>query len=351
MNKRLSVLLSSALGIGLFVIVVWLVGLNDIIARFKSLDPRLFLVFMALSFFNRALGCYRWKVILDSLGHTISYLNLLWYNFTGFCFGYVLPSAQMGGEPIRALLLKRHNVDFPEALSSVVIDGSVALGTNVIIISAGFILLLLSYPLSLKFRFLLFIPAALLVAALGVYYSRILRGRAFFTPLLRAFGFTRTAVLNHIFQKVAQMEQHVIEFFRNKQQALLEVVLLSTVGTALAFIEFWLALMLVGYTPTLLETILVTATQAVVYLFPVSGSMGVQEAGQATLGIIAGFTSSVGVALSLVIRARDIIWACVGSTFLICHGPSTAKELVKSYLKDRKMIGRAADSPEEVSSD
>ncbi len=124
MNKRLSALLFPALGIGLFVIVVWLVGLNDIIARFKSLDPRLFLMFMALSFFNRALGCYRWKVILDSLGHTISFLNLLWYSFTGFCFGYVLPSAQMGGEPIRALLLKRHKVHLPEALSSEVIDDS-----------------------------------------------------------------------------------------------------------------------------------------------------------------------------------------------------------------------------------
>ncbi len=351
MNKRLSALLSTAFGIGLFIIVVWLVGLHDVIARFRSLDPRLFLLFLALSFLNRALGSYRWKVVLDSLGHTISFLNLVWYNFTGFCFGYVIPSAQMGGEPIRALLLKRHKVHFPEALSSVVIDDSLALSTGLILISAGFILLLLSYPLSLTFRFLLVIAAALLAAALGVYYSRILRGQAFFTPLLRAFGFTRTAVLNHLFQKVAQMEQHVIEFFRNKRQALLEVVLLSAVGTALTFIEFWLALMLVGYTPTLSETILATATQAVVYLFPVPGSMGVQEAGQATLGIIAGFTSSVGVALSLVIRARDIIWTCVGLTFLVCRGRSTAKELVQSYLKDRKMVERAAEAPEEVSSD
>lgn len=351
MKTRLSALLSTALGIALFAIVVWLVGLKDIITHFKSLDPRLFLVFIALSFFKRVLAAYRWQVILNSLGYSIRFLNLVWYHFAGFCFGYVIPSAQMGGEPIKALLLKRHNVRFPEALSSVVIDGSLMLSANFIVISVGFVLLLLSYPLSLQFRFLLFIIAAILAAALVVYYWRILKGKAFFTPVLKGFGFTKRKALNHIFQKVAQMERYVIDFFQNKQRVLLEVLLLSVMGTALILVEFWLALMIVGYRPTLLETILATAAQAFVYLFPVPGSLGVQEAGQATLGIIAGFTSSVGVALSLVIRARDIIWTLIGSTFVICHGPSTAKALVKSYLKDRKMLKRAMEAPEGASSD
>ena len=122
--------------------------------------------------------------ILDSLGYRIRFLNLLWYHFTGFCFGYIIPSAQMGGEPIKALLLKRHNVDFPEALSSVVIDGSLVLSTNFLLVSVGFIILLLSYPLALHFRFILFIIAVLLAVVLIVYYSRILKGKAFFTPIL-----------------------------------------------------------------------------------------------------------------------------------------------------------------------
>ena len=351
MKKHLSVLLSTAFGMALFVIVVWFVGLKNIIAHFKSLDPRLFLVFMAISLFNYMLSAYRWQVILNSLGYSIRFLNLVWYQFTGFCFGYVIPSAQMGGEPIKALLLKRHKVDFPEALSSVVIDGSLMLSTNLILFSVGFIILLLNHPLSLRFRFILFIIAALLAVALVFYYSRILKGLAVFTPLLHVLGFTRKGVLKHIYQKVAQMEGHVIDFFQNKRRVLVEVVLLSAMGTVLTFIGFWLALRIVGYKPTLLEVIFVIAAQAFVYLMPVPGSMGVQEAGQATLGIIAGFSSSVGVALSLVIRARDFIWICIGLTFVIYRGPSTAKELVHSYLKDRKMLERAMDAPEEVSSD
>lgn len=351
MKIRLSALFSSAFGIALFVLVIWLVGLTNIITHFKSLDMGLFLLFLSVAFFNRMIASYRWQVILDSLGYSIRYLNLLWYHFTGFCFGYVIPSAQMGGEPIKALLLKRHNVDFPEALSSVVIDGSLMLSTNFVVVSVGFILLLLSYPLALHFRFILFLIAALLATALVLFYLRILNGRTFFTPVLHALGFTKKKLLNHIYRKVAQMEKHVIDFFQNKTRVLLEVVLLSIMSTVLILLEFWLALLIVGHNPALLEAVLATAAQAFVYLFPVPGSMGVQEAGQATLGIIAGFTSSVGVALSLVIRMRDIIWTLIGSTFVFYHGPGMAKELVKSYMKDKKLIERTLDAPERVSSD
>src|SRR3972149_4820114 len=194
------------------------------------MDLKFLVAMFLIALLGRFLIAYRWSCILEAMGHHVPLLNLLWYYFTGFAFGYVLPSAQMGGEPVRAALLKRHDVPIATALSSVVIDASLGFTTPLVLGSAGLVIMLLTVSLSLKLRALLL---------LVVYYSRILSGKPVFAPLFRFLGFGRRI---YLLRKIAQMEEKVITFFHDKRNALAEVMLLSAVGMAALSVGVWRAL-------------------------------------------------------------------------------------------------------------
>jgi len=320
MKPGVSLLFSMLVGGSILALVLALVGIPDILATLSSMDLKFLVAMFLIALLGRFLIAYRWSCILEAMGHHVPLLNLLWYYFTGFTFGYVLPSAQMGGEPVRAALLKRHDVPIAIALSSVVIDASLGFTTTLVLGSAGLVIMLLTVSLSLKLRALLLLVAALLAALLVVYYSRILSGKPVFAPLFRFLGFGRRI---YLLRKIAQMEEKVITFFHDKRNALAEVMLLSAVGMAALFMEI----------------VAVLTGLSLAYLVPIPGSMGVQEAAQATAAAAMKVASSVGVALSIVLRIRDVAWVLIGALFLALHGPRTARRLISEYAQDQRVLG------------
>lgn len=336
MDSRLSAGLSVLFGAGLLALVLAMVGPGTVIDQVGRLEWRFFIAFIVLALFNRLLLVYRWDVILSAFGHHVRFAKLLWYYLTSFAFGYLIPSAQMGGEPVRALLLKREGIPVSDALSSVVIDASVALTTNLLLIAAGFVALMLGVSLPMELKVSFFVAAALVGSLLCLYYRRVFRGLPLFTPVLARLGFTRRKTLLTLYRKVERTERRVTEFFRGKQVALLEVVILSTLGMFILIMEFWFALLAVGYEPTFLKAFLALAAQSIVYLAPLPASLGVQEAGQAAMGLLAGFSGPVGVALSMVIRFRDTLLTLAGSTFLMLRGPRTARQLLSEFMIERR---------------
>jgi len=336
MKPGVSLLFSMLVGGSILALVLALVGIPDILATLSSMDLKFLVAMFLIALLGRFLIAYRWSCILEAMGHHVPLLNLLWYYFTGFTFGYVLPSAQMGGEPVRAALLKRHDVPIAIALSSVVIDASLGFTTTLVLGSAGLVIMLLTVSLSLKLRALLLLVAALLAALLVVYYSRILSGKPVFAPLFRFLGFGRRI---YLLRKIAQMEEKVITFFHDKRNALAEVMLLSAVGMAALFMEMWLALAVIGHQATMLEIVAVLTGLSLAYLVPIPGSMGVQEAAQATAAAAMKVASSVGVALSIVLRIRDVAWVLIGALFLALHGPRTARRLISEYAQDQRVLG------------
>ena len=106
MKPGVSLLFSMLVGGSILALVLALVGIPDILATLSSMDLKFLVAMFLIALLGRFLIAYRWSCILEAMGHHVPLLNLLWYYFTGFTFGYVLPSAQMGGEPVRAALLR-----------------------------------------------------------------------------------------------------------------------------------------------------------------------------------------------------------------------------------------------------
>jgi uncharacterized membrane protein YbhN (UPF0104 family) len=76
--------------------------------------------------------------------------------------------------------------------------------------------------------------------------------------------------------------------------------------------EYWLALLFLGQNIAFWQLIAVITAARITLLSPVPGALGVLEAGQALAMAALGYDPSLGISLSLLIRARDILFGLLG---------------------------------------
>ena len=77
-------------------------------------------------------------------------------------------------------------------------------------------------------------------------------------------------------------------------------------------IEYWLMLTFVGGPVTIGQTIILLTAARIAFLLPSPGGLGTLEASQLLAFAAVGLNPAIGISLSLLIRARDILLGSVG---------------------------------------
>lgn len=260
----------------------------------------------------------RWALILRGFGFAQPLLTLVAYREAGFSISYFTPGTQFGGEPLQILLVnKRGAVPLPVAAASVTIDKALELLGNFTFLAFGILVstqtrLLPGFsaaPLLGAALAILALPLALVVAAArGVrpLTSLLDRARERWPSGLQRVQRVHTAV--------AEMETHIVVFYRRHPLLLLAAMGFSLCSWVLMVGETWLVLHFLGVPLGVVETIAVVTASRLAFLVPVPGGLGALEAGL-TLALTAlGRTPAEALALSAVIRARDLL---VGGTGLV----------------------------------
>lgn len=117
-NKKI---LSVILGIGIIVVLLYLSDVKEIISVISKIHPIWIILALLVYNINWFLRGYRWKIILDSMGHKIGLKESISLTILGNFANLITPAKI--GDFIRAFVLKRNNnVDISKGLSSVIID-------------------------------------------------------------------------------------------------------------------------------------------------------------------------------------------------------------------------------------
>ena len=114
---------------------------------------------------------------------------------------------------------------------------------------------------------------------------------------------------------VLQTEEQIAGFLAQQPLALVWIIGLSMFTWAVAIFEFWLCLIFLGAPADLQETISAMTAARLSLLMPLPGALGALEAGQALAAQLLGWGPAFGIALSLLIRARDVTLALAGLWF------------------------------------
>jgi len=267
---------------------------------------------LALNLCLVALFSARWWLLLRMQGFKVSLGSLVVYRLAGFGVSYLTPGPQFGGEGWLVILLRRrHAVPVAEASASVALDKLIELLANFSFLAFGLLVSVrfgvfhqdLSSDFLVPLLLLLAIPFGLFATlASGILPATWLSQRWKRPPL----------VLGNLLSLVAQAERRSASLIRQRTARILLLYFFS-LGIWLAMVgEYWLMLHFFGVRANLSQTLFSLTAARLAFLTPLPGGLGALEAAQAAAFQVLGYGASVGLSLSLLQRARDLLLAILG---------------------------------------
>ncbi|MBI1976593.1 MAG: flippase-like domain-containing protein [Candidatus Omnitrophica bacterium] len=275
----------------------------------------------------RELICLIYGVIfaLDTWGWHFSFPKNITYAFrwrslfgsrlAGEAINYVTPFAALGGEPVKAQILKdRHQVSWSDGLASVIVaKTSLTFGLLPLILS-GLGVALWNSPLSQRLKLATLGMTLFLTLLISLFFYLQHGGLANRSWLALKKWIPLAWIEKTSNFAGRRTDQSLTGFYRNHRRRFLLSILFHFLGWALGIVEIYLIMRFLHIEISwgqawILESLL-QLVKALSFLIP--AALGTQEGGALLLCTGLGLGSASGISLALVRRFRELVWAGVG---------------------------------------
>ena len=307
-----------ALRIGLFVLGAVLLGV--LVARNEP--AAIFSAIGRLSWRLGVLVCFPFVLvaIFDTLGwryafrrNRVGFGTLLWVRLAGEAVNMSTPTAALGGEAVKAWLLRGH-LPFHESISSVIV------AKTTITIAQGLFLVV-----GVVLAWIIVLPGMLLYGMLWLLGLEVVALAVFVVAQTRGMFGWSTWLLDRMRMRsvrlgdaLSRVDQGLAWFYRREPRRLFLSITFHFVAWLLGTVEAYLILRFLGVIVSLSTAAVIeafaTAIRVATFLIP--ASVGTLEVGYvATFGAL-GLGSTAGLAFGLTRRVREITWVAVGLIIL-----------------------------------
>ena len=266
----------------------------------------------------------------DTLGWRYAFLDdrvpfraLLTARLAGEAFNLTTPTAALGGEAVKAWLIRAH-APIPASVASVIVAKTtitLAQGLFLLVgVVAGWAIRLPPSPLLQAMRWLLVLETL----ALGGFV--VVQTRGLVSRMGR--GLDR-AGLGAVIGRAALggIDAGLREFWLRAPRRVALSILYHLVAWLLGVVEAWLILIFLGVDVSLGTATVIEAFGAAIRFatFLIPGSLGAMEGGYAAIFAALGLGSTVGLTFSLVRRVREAVWIALGLiAFALTRPPAPA---------------------------
>jgi len=330
MNKIKFYLISSFVGLALFVVVIWKVGLNQILIAINYFSISKWFIILLLSAIQFYITLYRWQLILNSQGHKVSIIKLIVSKLVGFSVDYTSPSPNVGGEAIRAYVLKKDtNIPFTQGLASVIIDKLLDFSFGLPFLLFSIFYILIKFSLSWKIVAGLLFVSGIFIFLIALFYYRTLRRKEFFGSIIRFLQLHRLSFVAKLMDKITQFEMVIIGFFRHHKKTFYKGLLFSMISGIIGITSVWITVSFLGPNINFLQVILISTLTIITFLLPIPGSFGSTEAGVVLIFTMLGFRAEYAVAYTLIFRSVDLLKVGIGFLFLSHFGLRLGQTIIK----------------------
>ena len=201
-KKTIFYIVLLGIGIALFVDVLFETGISNIWTALREFSLLYFAAYFGVQFLNVLALTWRWQYILAHYGEKVSYWKLMLHRYAGWAISFLTPSAQVGGDPIRVVLLGKESVGYKHAVFSVVVDKALQVSGALIFVFMGFISLLSMQLISNDFFVTLAAGLSIGFLILFWFYYSSIKHIGFFTSILKALQLHRFKRFEKTFNKV-----------------------------------------------------------------------------------------------------------------------------------------------------
>jgi len=309
------------LGVGIFYLVWQAIGGQEIFDSFKAFSGVNLALWLIVSVCIMCFNTLRWQMILKTQKANIPFIRLLSYKLSGFAISFATPSAQVGGEPVRAFLLKKkEKVSYAKSISTIIMDKVFELTVNALFAFAGFIILITTFSLPREFELMLMLGFFIALSLIVMFYHQTMTGKSTIRNIFKITRLDRIKKLKKYEKHIIEMEERMASFFSHHPDTFRNVFLVSLLLWALMFLEYKFLLQLFGVKATFDIVFLTFSVVGLSYIVPIPGAVGILEMTQASLFELLSLSPGTGIALALTIRARDTIWMILGFSFISHYG-------------------------------
>ncbi|HXF63098.1 MAG TPA: lysylphosphatidylglycerol synthase transmembrane domain-containing protein [Caldilineaceae bacterium] len=253
-------------------------------------------------------------------GYPIPLRHLLAYRLTTFGISYFTPGPHLGGEPYQVYaLVRRHQVPLPPAVAAVTVDKLLEMLFNFSFLAGGVLLLLLhqpgavpwpEQPLALYALVPLLLPAGLLIAlALG---RCPLSGSLNAVDSLSQRLWSRPLLAPPRRETIRHSEEAAGLLCRRNPALLLAAGGLSLLSWLGLIGEFWLLTRMLELPLSLTDAATALVAARIAILLPLPAGLGALEASQSLAMSSLGLDPGIGIAISLLLRSRDVVMGLSG---------------------------------------
>ncbi|MDA1090848.1 MAG: flippase-like domain-containing protein [Proteobacteria bacterium] len=318
-----------AVGIALLVAVISQVDVAEVATQVARIGPLGLIVILSIHFVAFALDTVAWQLTLVRVPLNMRWAYRTWrLRMVSEVFNTVLPAAGMGGEPMKAELLKKHyGIGYREGLSSIILAKTTILLALVLFLIIGFALMWRNDSLDGALKLVAAAGLAVFSLSIALFFMvQRWRGASLAGTWLARFRFARRleAALHHIHD----IDERLVDFYTRHTGRFASAYALAFVAWVLGAAEVYYAMAFLGHPVTLAEAWIIGAAAELVShgTFFIPASIGAQEG--AFLIVCAAITGSpsLGVAMAVVRRFREVLWLLWGGLLglLLVRRPITA---------------------------
>jgi uncharacterized protein (TIRG00374 family) len=262
--------------------------------------------------------------LLDSLGWRFAFRGarvplrtLFSVRLAGEAFNLTTPTASVGGEAVKAWLVRRH-VGMAEGVTSVVVAKTTITIAQGLLLAVGlgcaFAMLPHDSPLLRAMTWLL----AIEIAAVGIFVTTQVSGALAVGG--RLLG--GVPMLARLAGSAGRLGHSLAHFYRRRPARVGLSVLFHFLGWLVGALEVWLILNLLGIEVSLVTATVIEAFSTAIRFatFMIPASLGALEGGHLAIFAALGLGATAGLSFSLVRRLREATWIGVGFVVLAAHG-------------------------------
>ena len=260
---------------------------------------------------------WRWGYLLQGLTPPPRLLTLTLQRSAAHSLAVLIPSGKLGGDPLRAWLVTKHDVFAGDAVASVAADRILETVSSAPF-SILFALLLLQHGIPELDRVLITILIGTLAfIALVVVAARALRrGRGIVSELVQRIApehsessSSRTRVI-----EAAEVAAATLVGQRHRLMVAFAAGLFANV---LVVVEFLTLLFAFGLPHDMVAVVAAIFATGAAHSLPIPAGVGVLEGAQVWIFGMLGYPLEVGLAVGLAVRLRDLLWMAPGLIYML----------------------------------
>lgn len=310
-------------GAALFVWLLATIGPGAVIQAFADLSWRLLIILVFPFGLTTLLDTLGWRYAFRR--DTVPFRGLLAARLAGEAFNLTTPTASMGGEAVKAWLV-RPWAPLTEGLPSVIVAKTTITIGQALFVVVGLVAAHAALPSdSLVVRgmeWLLVVQVLAVGGFVAVQAGGALRGS---TRWLQKLGWLSGSRL----ESVTQVNDELAHFYRREPRRLALSILFHFLAWLIGALEPWLILRWIGLPVSLAEATAIEAFSSGIRFaaFLVPGYLGALEAGHVAIFAALGLGAPAGLSFTLIRRVREAAWTGLGFLALAplrAHAPPAA---------------------------